>query len=147
MWAASTLSERPIVVNKSVEPLLKSWESDPLTFLRYSPQIPQWDYDLPAQLYCALGGLDQSRAVDSIRWRLYLLAFYQLKQSILESVACSIVEDVFVSTIANFVRESPDAIKKKTNTWTHAGARYWKIADDLGRGSLLLLPDDIGRTM
>jgi hypothetical protein len=148
MWNAKTESEEHITVNKSVKPLLKTWEANPTTFLQYAPANIQLSRELPAAFYFILKDLDQSRAVDAIKWRFYLVGFCQLKQDFGKSVLRSGSGDAFFDFVigSNLIDDPSDIVKKNCTAWANAGGRYEKIARELGgKGILILLPEDILR--
>lgn len=150
MWNTKTESKDHIAIDQSVEPLLETWEAAPTTFLQAPPAKAQLSGELPAAFYSILRDLNQSRAVDAIRWRFYLVGFYKLKQELGKSLLRSEARDAFFDRIvsSNMIDDPPDTVKKNCTTWANAGGRYEKIASELGgMGVLILLPEDIPRNM
>jgi hypothetical protein len=140
-------SKKKVTINKDVEPLLKSWGENPSTFTLPATTL-QIGLDHPAQLYVSLTELDRNRAVDAVRWRLYLLAFCELKDKLERVTVRGKTARVFENIIfnSNLVADSFDEVVQKCSLWANLGRRYQKIALGLGgRGSLIVFPDDIAR--
>lgn len=148
MWNAKTLSNDPIIINQSIKPLLKTWEQNPYTFLQYAPANVLLESDFPGRLYHTLRTLNQSQAVDPIRWRFYLLALYHSKQNLAKRVLRASSEDEFINMVvdSDLVDEPRENVKQNCTAWANAGRRYEMIATELGgKGILILLPEDIPR--
>jgi hypothetical protein len=151
MWNAKTESDERIIINESIKPLLPSWLENPSTFLHYSPKNTQFNGDLPARFYLTLKRLNESRVVDLVRWRFYLLGFYELKKTFGRQQLRANSGDEFANLIIESELEidnTQDDVKQNCASWANAGGRYGKIAEELGgKGILILLPEDIHRNM
>lgn len=150
MWNSKTESEDQITIHWSIKPLLPTWETTPITFLQAAPADFQLSRELPAALYIFLRDLDQSRAVDTIKWRFHLVGFHQLKQDLGKSALRSRSGDEFCNLVvgSDLIHDPLETVRKNCITWANAGGRYEKVARELGgKGILMLLPEDIPRNM
>ena len=151
MWNAKTASKTPIKIDDTIKTLLPSWESNPSSFFHYSSIEAHFKHELlPARMYLYLRHLRQNQAADTVRWRLFLLAFYQLKEDFNRKRLRSGAQADFIGIIreSGLVKETDDEIGQNCTAWANAGGRYNVLAEELGgRGALLLLPDNIPRNM
>ncbi|KAF7863806.1 hypothetical protein EAF04_006771 [Stromatinia cepivora] len=151
MWNKKTISKEPIKINKDVKAILPLWRSQPSAFLDQLSVDPLGSPRLPSQLYLNLHRLQQTRSIESVRWRFLLVAFYELREDVnktyfhSKNYVRSEVQDEFISIIcqSDMIKDTYENIKKNYVAWAKGGERYHVLIEELGgRGTLLLLPDD-----